>query len=392
MRCSRPGTPADLSTSAPSSPSISPPLWTLPRHAEGNKAGAPRERRHVQNTKRRDVADESSDEEVAIDLYGQKHMDVSDRDGGMYYFTGLDNHYFKYSADGEDSDQEMRDYLWASLSGQFIQDEYGDVEDISRISSQHIPKLQAKLWRESPKAAAKVSSFETKNMTDDHMIVAKWVAMIADAFESKNTASKMDSVDLNPAANHVFVLCEGSSFTCSLPLCQKLHEELDLSYHGYKLSVEPLVDWATLDIVHDLDLFENQILVYRRNDSLSRKYGLDIRQFISKEPIAFCVECLQFLWDRRVESWFIVDRYPGIAVSFGALASCSEQEAEGNDMHNEVEQLGEAADHKYDSWDESPRHDKSEDEGSLSPSGSQPAREGGQMVSGYFHQAGYSCS
>ena len=69
--------------------------------------------------------------------------------------------------------------------------------------------------------------------------------------------------------------------------------------------LEPLLDIATLRSASDLRLFNGEIFVFRRDDTKYDRMGFHLNALFPKKRLAFCVECLQFLWDERGQAWAV---------------------------------------------------------------------------------------
>jgi hypothetical protein len=65
----------------------------------------------------------------------------------------------------------------------------------------------------------------------------------------------------------------------------------------------------------DLDLFDGEILVFRRNENLLLKKSIHIESILSRHSMVFCLGCLEYLWAQRTRVWGSTaarrdDRYP----------------------------------------------------------------------------------
>lgn len=109
----------------------------------------------------------------------------------------------------------------------------------------------------------------------------------------------------------MFILQPHSQKPCDYALCEYVHGVPDNCYplvhcgdYEYQVSVEPLIDWMTLDPVPDVQPFTFN--VYRRNKQLLHEFALTNKQFIPQNPWRFCLECLIHLAGERNNVWYLM--------------------------------------------------------------------------------------
>lgn len=98
--------------------------------------------------------------------------------------------------------------------------------------------------------------------------------------------------------------------TCHSALCQHIHKKLEKPYSDHEVTLEPLVDWMTLDPVADVATL--WFTLFRRNKSLLHKFSLTNSKFIPRKPLRFCLECLSFMADERNLVWSLINQDPNI--------------------------------------------------------------------------------
>ncbi|KAF1954728.1 hypothetical protein CC80DRAFT_114515 [Byssothecium circinans] len=279
----------------------------------------------------------SDEEEVDVDLCGRKHVDK--RADESYTVSGASlSIYRRHSTKVQGSAQAMRNWLKVMVSEHFLRDEYGNQKPVEEILSSRLPKLQASMWREWPRVAAELGllSHDTYDAAEHETIAAHAVVSVGKFLQ----------------ANHVFVLRPRSISTCSLRSCPQIERGLSSPREPYEIALEPLVDWMTLDTVDDVDLFRRQILLFRRNNYLQLEFKIDHRKLIPKKPITLCVECLQYLWDRRMESYYFMHTFTGMG-AFEYL-SCWIEPVHAYDEGNDADDGTSGRDDKGDESDLGP--------------------------------------
>jgi hypothetical protein len=95
---------------------------------------------------------------------------------------------------------------------------------------------------------------------------------------------------------------------CSFGLCFELHHQHKILQQPNLIALEPTVGFMTLDAT-DLFLFHGKIFVFRRISDKCSEYGLNLENIMPKERLAYCVECLQYLWDRRIHAWSTKEKF-----------------------------------------------------------------------------------
>jgi len=75
------------------------------------------------------------------------------------------------------------------------------------------------------------------------------------------------------------------------------------------VSLEPIIGFATLDYTSTSNHFDGKIFTFRRINDQYAEYGLCIETLIPKERVAYCIECLQYLWDRRAHAWLAREKF-----------------------------------------------------------------------------------
>ena len=105
---------------------------------------------------------------------------------------------------------------------------------------------------------------------------------------------------------HVFIIHEGKQAYCSSELCPKTHQgEFQAKGQGCVI-LEPLFDVASLSTASDLNVFggDTPILTFRRNDYFD-KLGIDINVMMPDPRLVFCIGCLKYIWNKRMETWTV---------------------------------------------------------------------------------------
>ena len=115
--------------------------------------------------------------------------------------------------------------------------------------------------------------------------------------------------------NGVFILQPGPKKGCHFALCGTLHAEMDPSTAQTEVTVEPLVDWMTLDPVTDVETI--WVSLFRRNKKLLHKFSISNSKFIRADPLRLCLGCLNHLADSRIEVWRMLEGNPGILATEG---------------------------------------------------------------------------
>ncbi|KAJ4360124.1 uncharacterized protein N0V89_000684 [Didymosphaeria variabile] len=207
--------------------------------------------------------------ESVADLNNQLHVDTS---ADKVYHTSVTHYAGHYTmpTEGQQAMQAMRQRLETLLPRELIQDEFGNAVPVEQVSSQHLAKLQGKVWCELHRCV-------DGEITEECIIAANSVRYIAKAF------SKINS---------------------------HIHEKLEQPYSENEVTFEPLVDWMTLDPV--LDVTSLWFTLYRRNKSLLHKFSLANSNFVPRNPLRFCLECLLFIANERNEVWYIMKQDPNI--------------------------------------------------------------------------------
>jgi hypothetical protein len=90
----------------------------------------------------------SYETECLLDFQGRRHLDREASDQ-QYYFGQPEDaspSFTDFPMPGQASVDTLRNFLRRHLQPDQIVDEYGNMCDISAISNDHLPVLQAKLW------------------------------------------------------------------------------------------------------------------------------------------------------------------------------------------------------------------------------------------------------
>jgi hypothetical protein len=98
--------------------------------------------------------------------------------------------------------------------------------------------------------------------------------------------------------------------SCHSALCQHFHEKLEQPYSEYEVTLEPLVDWMTLDPV--VEVKPLWFTLFRRNKALLHKFALTNSKFIPRKPVKFCLECLTMIAGERNVAWYVLTQQPDI--------------------------------------------------------------------------------
>ncbi|KAF9734504.1 hypothetical protein PMIN06_002376 [Paraphaeosphaeria minitans] len=235
-----------------------------------------------------------SEAELRLDQNNASHVDTTD-DRAYHVNIAQNVGYCILPVEGQTARQVMRSHLKSLLPRELVQDEFGTVVSMDEVSSQHLAKLQGKVWRELPLMVNLTANGNDSELTIETIIVVQSVYYIAKIF------SKM---------NFVVILHPRSIQPCHSALCQHIHEKLKKPYSEHEVTLEPLVDWMTLDPV--VDVTSLWFTLFRRNKSLLHKFALTNSKFIPRNPLRFCLECLSFMADERNLVWWMVKEDPDI--------------------------------------------------------------------------------
>ncbi|KAF2259321.1 hypothetical protein CC78DRAFT_586055 [Lojkania enalia] len=243
--------------------------------------------------------DKAEERAAGLDLRNREQVDVGGIEDEIYVIAspGTSCLVVQFPTDPEHliTEAALRDYIKRSLPTQLIQDEYGRIENIQNIPCECLVSLQAKVWRDLPRYHAAMQCLKVNAVAEEDLNTAHVVRKIAGTLD----------------AYHTFVIRSRSNShsPCSYQLCQMTHHKLDTSYEGVEVALEPVIDEATLIPELEPNLFLGNILVFRRNHLKLLSWGFSADRFIPKTCAAFCFECLQFLWDRRISAWAIIDQW-----------------------------------------------------------------------------------
>lgn len=121
---------------------------------------------------------------------------------------------------------------------------------------------------------------------------------------------------------------------CNSALCQRANDVPD-KYTKVAvtpiISLEPIIDFGTLIPACDLNLFNNEIFIFRRDGTKYDKMGFHFDFYSRKLKSTFCADCLQFLWNHRVRGWAILNKLAHGKAERDALA----QSEIGNEIMKE---------------------------------------------------------
>ncbi|KAF2683756.1 hypothetical protein K458DRAFT_42131 [Lentithecium fluviatile CBS 122367] len=210
-------------------------------------------------------------------------LDCIDEEGGAAVESGgqvatVDGFAFA----GSDNARLMLDYLDIRQTEQTVK--------LPAVSACRLPTLQAILWREWPREAAQRQAHEPEGS----------------GVSEAQFANGMFTVVGILAENCVFILhdCMGTEWTCEL--CNYVRPG------GHQISLEPLLDWATLTPVESPDFINREVLVFQRDNNARLEHGADFRKHLPPKTLTICPECLVRLWESRIEAWSFVDKNPDI--------------------------------------------------------------------------------
>lgn len=272
--------------------------------------------------------DESLDGEVATDIKGRKHVEQNDNADGVYF---LDCHansaHSVFPPPGKASAETLRWFLQAYLPVHLITDEYGRVVPMAHISDDHLPSLQAQMWRyayqddtspvvrlenlrdetsvfasRSPPVSRKVSG-ATKSL-----LLAPHISAIADLLDGTLMFKPDRETGLTMTAKHVFIIRDKATGTCELPTCRT--RMLDQPLSSPFIAIEPIIHFGTISPATEL---YGKILTFRRNGDMCNNplWTLAIKRFSSEHPPTYCLECLEYLMGNRLKAWTAVERIKG---------------------------------------------------------------------------------
>jgi hypothetical protein len=343
--------PSPIPQSAP--PQLRP--YKRPRHfsdQETNKANAAEEACEggEQNREDGEDYDQEGSEEDAYDrdVQGRKHVCKEiNRDGAYVINTHESRTLVRFPLAGKVADSKFRAYLQTYIPSHMLLDEYGHVQPIRDISSSHIASIQAKLWCEIPQSLTARSSVGTEDVTDYDRRAANCIESIADTLKSKlffQSRYQEYLLTYLLVVDHVFVVRHRplNAPLCSFGLCSELHYQLKMLHEPEPkiVSLEPTVAFMTLDPASDLHLFNGNIFVFRRISAKYSEYGVNVENIIPKERLAYCIECLQYLWDRRIHAWLTKekfgDRFEGSQHCFRAINHSFDSQSSHHSLQHRV--------------------------------------------------------
>ncbi|KAH7389817.1 hypothetical protein BKA66DRAFT_581428 [Pyrenochaeta sp. MPI-SDFR-AT-0127] len=267
-----------------------------------------------------DETSDDSDYEPTLDLKGRKHMTSYDDAEGLYTLQpDVESSHLIFPIPGKESADTLRRFIRDHLHSYYITDEYGYPRPLDSIPHNHLPNLQAKLWRELPQHHASILSSDAdldelsrgfgpfiRNPTAARISAAIGNNGVSDDDELLACHIKIISTLLD--SEHIFVLRDSSQICCQGIICQK--EKGKHTTHAHIVVLEPLLDWGSVTPTNDVLIARGKVLVFRRNgEKMQDPHWTQIsKRLIPQKPLAFCVECLERLMNSRVKAWKILDR------------------------------------------------------------------------------------
>jgi hypothetical protein len=269
---------------------------------------------------------DESDSEVALDLRGRKHVEQIENSDGVYWLQdNTRSSYVVFPVPGRASADALRKFLGGKLPYNLITDEYGCVATLAEISDDHLPTLQAQLWLKGSSGSAKTalqldiqvqdcgpavqqaphttsSSAVCALRGQEGILMACHVIFIAELLECKFQNVHQRKL-LNVLANHIFVLRNNTDRACEFPQCRPRSGDQPL-LSAY-VTIEPLVHWATVTPVANVQLCGGIIQVFRRNGEKCGDplWSQAVKKIVPHHPVSYCFPCLGMLFDDRTNAW-----------------------------------------------------------------------------------------
>jgi hypothetical protein len=284
-----------------------------------------------------DPDEDESDGEVALDLKGRRHVDTSDRGRDAYWINvKTSSAYTTFPMPGGASSIALRRFLANRLPPELIVDEYGAVTPIDDIRADHLPSLQAQVWRLGPKGhthtspRSAYSGFPTRDYEElGKQLVTAMAPAAQQALEKKEAlllathatfiTKLLDgkqhfciSVSLQytkKIGNHIFIIHDGKTSACELPTCPTPSN--DQLSPPTMLAIEPLIHWGTVTAVTEKLTCRALVQAFRRDGEMCSDllWTLAMKRFTPEHPTTYCENCLELLMDKRIEAWELAKRH-----------------------------------------------------------------------------------
>lgn len=117
--------------------------------------------------------------ELRVDQSNARHVDTSNDQ--VYDINAVqDVGHWKLAVGGQPAKLVMRNHLETLLPRELVQDEFGTVVTVNELSSQHLAKLQGKVWRDLPLMVAMTTKEVHGEVTKECIMTAQAVCYISE--------------------------------------------------------------------------------------------------------------------------------------------------------------------------------------------------------------------
>lgn len=127
---------------------------------------------------------EDSGAAVLLDLNNQMHVDTT-TDKAYTANAAQDTGHYQHFNGSQQAIKAMRETLDLLPPLELVENEFGDAVSIEAVSSQYLPRLQAKIWRDIPKIRAADNNESSREFTKESVMVAHSVRYIAEALSDR---------------------------------------------------------------------------------------------------------------------------------------------------------------------------------------------------------------
>ncbi|KAH8731684.1 hypothetical protein GQ44DRAFT_755752 [Phaeosphaeriaceae sp. PMI808] len=248
--------------------------------------------------------------DVAHDLRGRKHVERDNNADGVYWMAcNTHSVHTVFPMPGKISANSFRHFLQGHLQSNLITDEYGNITPIEKITDDHLPALQAQLWRglDNDIRSHRISS-EFLVQANDQLVESQINSLTSDArkaLESRDIFHLGDHIAIIAELlqlDHIFIVCKKTQSTCAIPDCRTLSGQRPLS--SSIVVIEPLIHWGTVTPAVDIVLGHGRVQAFRRSGEKRHDplWTEAIMRLSPPNPLAYCFGCLDMLMMWRMEA------------------------------------------------------------------------------------------
>jgi hypothetical protein len=174
---------------------------------------------------------------------------------------------------------------------------------------EQVLKLQALVWRkiyhvvdsdhQSPRPSNAAQSYRWRNGQN----LAEHVEHVTHALEGRGSGRRYQTT-----GDVVFIVHDNSKKACNNPSCSDAGPKaLGQAQTSQVITLEPLLDWGTVEPASDVLVASGRIFPFRRNgprmdDPLWTQV---VRKLVPQQPRTYCLDCIEELINRQVEVSFI---------------------------------------------------------------------------------------